>query len=329
MTIERPLLPTQSSGPRFARRRSLLAILSSTVLLASAARAEPPMVPAGETTRIADNVYVIPDGGVPLVPNVGIVVGTEGILVIDTGMGPDNAETVLSEVRRISDLPIRYLVSTHFHPEHNFGAQVFPRDTVLIYSIAQHQDLKNKGERYREWFVEMFGDDVRELLAPVELVEPDVTFERHAAFDLGDLPVELYHFGRPAHTGGDTVVYLPAQDVAFVGGLVPNGLFPILADEDTSVDGWIATLDMLEKLDAKTLVPDHGPVGDWSLIDTVRGYLESVRTKASELRAKGVSLESAQESLSAEFVELHPDWGEPHWIANAVERAWAEAARAD
>jgi len=294
------------------------------LIVGQTAGAAPPMVPAGKTVEIADGVHVIPDQGVALVPNIGIVVGEESVLVVDTGMGPANAETALAEVREITDLPIRYLVTTHFHPEHNFGAQSFPSETVLIYSIAQHLDLQNKGEEYRNWFVELFGDDVRELLQPVVLVQPDIAFERHARLNLGDLPVELLHFGKPAHTGGDTVVFLPQQKIAFAGDLVPNGFFPILPDADSSVRGWIATLDLLTELGAETIVPGHGEIGDAALIRTVKDYLLQIQEQAAHLQADGVPLETAQESLFAEFTDRYPDWGEPHWIRNAVERVYAE-----
>lgn len=283
------------------------------------------MVPAGETIEVAEAVYVIPDKGVPLVPNVGIVVGEESVLVVDTGMGPANADIVLSEVRKVSGLPIRYLVTTHFHPEHNYGAQSFPDDTALIYSIAQHEDLRKKGERYRDWFIEMFGDDVRGLLEPVVLVEPDITFERQARLNLGNLPVQLFYFGHAAHTGGDTVIYLPRQKVLFAGGLAPSGLFPILADADSSVRGWLATLEPLSRLDVRIVVPDHGKIGDAGIIEEVRDYLSAVQARASDLQGRGVALAAAQDTLHAEFTERYPAWGEPHWIRNAVERVYAEA----
>jgi glyoxylase-like metal-dependent hydrolase (beta-lactamase superfamily II) len=294
-------------------------------LAAMPAHAAAPMVPAGETVQIADRIHVIPDPGVALVPNVGIVVGDESVLVIDTGMGPANAKTVLDEVRKISSLPIRYLVSTHFHPEHNYGAQAFPAETLVVYATAQRRDLERKGERYRTWFIEMFGDDVRDLLEPVELVLPDLTFERHAEVNLGGMRAELYYFGSAAHTGGDTVVYLPQQKVAFAGDLVPNGYFPILADADSSIRGWIATLDAFSELKAETIVPGHGPVGKAQQVSQVREYLTSIQKRSTELQSKGVPLKQAEERLFTEFTGRYPDWGEPNWIRNAVEIAYAEA----
>ena len=138
---------------RFALKLFVIALTFSTL---GSAIAAPPMV-EGKAEPIADGVYIISDRGVALVPNVGIVIGSKSVLVIDTGMGPENAQIVLDEVRRLSDLPIKFLVSTHFHPEHNFGAQTFPQETILIYPEAQHQDLLNKGEQYLELFVELLA----------------------------------------------------------------------------------------------------------------------------------------------------------------------------
>ena len=283
----------------------------------------------GKAERIADSVYVIPDQGKALVPNVGIIIGRKSVLVVDTGMGPENAQIVLDEVRRLSDLPIKFLVSTHFHPEHNFGAQTFPQETILIYPEAQHQDLLNKGEHYLEWFVELFGDDVRGLLEPVTLIPPDVTFERQANMDLGGLRVELYYFGQHAHTGGDTIIFLPEQKIAFVGGLAPNGFFLIMPDQDSSVSGWIKTLESLNQLGATIIIPGHGKIGGTELIEAANTYLEAVWARASKLRSQGVPLESAQQSLYSEFTAEHPKWGEPYWINNAVERVYAESLQAN
>lgn len=288
-----------------------------------------PMVPAGKTVQIADGVYVIPDQRVSLVPNVGIIVGDSGVLVVDTGMGPANAEIVLSEVRKITDRPIRYLVSTHFHPEHNFGAQAFPDETVIIYAAKQYEDLKNKGTMYRDWFIDMFGDDVRALLEPVEIIPPDVTFSRNANIDLGGRRIELHFLGEAAHTSGDTVIYLPDAKVIFTGGLTPNRFFPIMPDADSSGAGWIASLEKLEQFTIDTVVPGHGEVADRELISRVKDYLTGLRARVKELMASGRSLEQIQATLKPEFEANYPDWDETDWIMFAVERFYSESAAAE
>lgn len=324
--MARCIVSRQSDPP--ARRR-WIGWVAGLIIGLPVVDAAPPMVPAGKTVQLAEQVYVIPDQGVPLVPNVGIVVGSAGVLVVDTGMGPANAEIVLNEVRQITDKPILYLVSTHFHPEHNFGAQSFPISTVLIYSTAQHRDVQTKGEAYRTWFIDIFGDDVQSLLEPVKLVPPDVTFERRAVVNLGDLPVELRHFGFAAHTGGDTVIYLPEQKILFAGGLTPNQGFPIVPDGDSSVQGWIATLDELAALDAATVVPGHGKLTDAQVMQRVKTYLTNLQAQARDLKADGVALADAQDRLYTVFTQRYPDWREPDWIRNAVELSYAEADAAN
>src|SRR2546421_13083673 len=85
----------------------------------------PPPIVRGEPVEVSDGVFVIPDNRVELVPNVGIVVGTQAALVIDTGLGPRNGAYVLEQARRLAPERRLYLTITHFHPEHGFGAQAF------------------------------------------------------------------------------------------------------------------------------------------------------------------------------------------------------------
>ncbi len=303
---------------------------SATALLCmiyTAVYAAVPMLPEGKTIQLADNVWVIPDQRVSLVPNVGIVVGDDGVMVIDTGMGPANAEIILREVRKITDKPIRYLVCTHFHPEHNYGAQAFPDETVIIYSRAQRDELAQKGIAYKELFVELFGDRVRDLLEPVKLVPPDVTFESRADINLGGITAQLMYLGRPAHTIGDTLIYLPDSGVLFAGGLAPGRFFPIMADADSSGNGWIANLKDLENmnLDIQYVVGDHGDIGGREVLAEIKTYLVDLRARVLELKSRALPLNDIQETLFPEFQARYPDWGESYWIRNAAEIFYNEA----
>src|ERR1700757_3991367 len=100
----------------------------------------PPMVKENATVKIGPHSYVIPDGNVVLVPNVGIVVGSRATLVVDTGMGPKNGAIVMKEVAKVSRNAELYLVTTHFHAEHVAGIAAFPPQTKYIISRVQQQD---------------------------------------------------------------------------------------------------------------------------------------------------------------------------------------------
>jgi glyoxylase-like metal-dependent hydrolase (beta-lactamase superfamily II) len=182
------------------------------------AQNQTPLVPSGKTREIAEHIYVIPDQRVNLVPNIGIIIGRDGVLVIDTGMGPKNAETVLGEVKKITSQRIAYLTVTHFHPEHGMGAQAFPPGTTIIYPMAQKAELLEKGADIVSMF-KGFSPEIADLLKPVRITMPNVTFTEEAEVDLGDVSVQLLHWG-PAHTRGDEFVFLPKQSILFGGDVV-------------------------------------------------------------------------------------------------------------
>src|SRR6186997_2807612 len=127
-----------------SRRAAILASSAVLGLLATAptfARqrgpAPDPLVRANATIKVAPHTYVIPDGNVGLVPNVGIVVGSRATLVIDPGLGRRNGETVLTEVAKVSGNGTLFIATTHFHPEHTTGYVAFPASAKYIDAVAQ------------------------------------------------------------------------------------------------------------------------------------------------------------------------------------------------
>src|SRR5688572_20669873 len=103
------------------------ALLIAAVFLFFQQPAPPlPLIRENATVKVSEHVYVIPDGNLGAVPNVGIIVGSEATLVIETGLGPRNGQTVLREVGKVSKNANIYVVATHFHAEHTLGESVFP-----------------------------------------------------------------------------------------------------------------------------------------------------------------------------------------------------------
>jgi glyoxylase-like metal-dependent hydrolase (beta-lactamase superfamily II) len=285
----------------------------------------PPVVADVEPDELAPSVHVLPDGRVPLVPNIGVVVGEREALVVDTGMGPKNGRRVLDKARALTDRPL-VLTITHFHPEHGFGAQEFP-DARIVYNRTQQEELAEKGSSYLEMF-RTFGEAVAEQLEGVELVEPDEVYDDRTTLDLGGVDVELHHFGL-AHTRGDQVVFLPGPRVLFTGDLVETRFFPIFPwfppnDADVNGSGWIDVLTRLEALEPDVVVPGHGEVGGVELIGQVRSYLEDVRGRVGEAAGGGASSEEVKSTLEPEIRADYASWDAPEWIGFAVDCFYAE-----
>lgn len=276
----------------------------------------PPVV-RGEAAEVADGVFVIPDGRVPLVPTVGIVVGERATLVVDTGIGPRNGAHVLEQARRLAGRRPLYLTVTHFHPEHGFGAQAFKGAATIVYNRGQRDELRRKGSAYIGMFRGL-GPGIAAELRDVELVDPDVTYDGRADIDLGGHTVVLQTWG-PAHTASDQTV-LVDDGVLFGGDLLETPMFPIapyFPPHDTDVDGahWIDVLESLLALAPHTVVPGHGEVGDSAVIGDVRDYLAYVRAETSRLRADGATADQAASAIDEAARQRWATWDYPQWIA--------------
>lgn len=283
----------------------------------------PPLVQENKTIKVSEHVYVIPDGRVNLVPNIGMIIGSRATLIVDAGMGPRNGETVMRELAKVNKNTDLYFTTTHFHPEHMTGVQAFPANTIIIRPEAQQEEVDRKQPEFIRNFSKR-TPDLKALLEDVKPRPPDILFDHEAKIDLGGITVRLLWLG-PAHTRGDNFVFVEEDGVLFTGDGVINRFFPIFPDADASGKNWLSILDQLDELHARTIVPGHGEVGDASLIGTERTYLKAVQARTTELKAQGKTADETAKILSAEFRAKYPTWENPGWIADAVERFYAEA----
>ena len=298
-----------------------------TAIPALDAMAPAPVV-NGSPVEVADGVFVIPDGRVPLVPNVGVIVGDRAALVVDTGLGPRNGTAVHQIARSLAgDRPL-FLTITHFHPEHGFGAQGF-RDATIVYNRIQHEEFRQKADGYLETFRGL-GATVAEQLEGVEFVDPHVVYDGGADLDLGGKVVQLRTWG-PAHSRGDQVIFLPAERVLFTGDLVENRfypIFPFFPPYDVDVDGrnWIAVVEKLRRLDPAIVVPGHGEVGDTGLLATTHEYLTLLLSETERLAGKGNNADAIIAALGPQLQARYPDWdtSEPWRIATGVQTFLAQ-----
>jgi len=288
-----------------------------------------PIVSPKGITEIADGVWVIPDSDhTPLVPNIGIIVGGRATLVIDTGFGADNARAVMQEARRLSAGRPVYLTHTHCHPEHGFGANVVAGEVTIVYNEAQWNELQEKGHV----LLHMFRNQIPSLapmLDGVEFVRPQLLYAGSLKLDLGDGQiVEFREFGG-AHSRGDQAILVrKSQVVLFAGDLIEERYFGILGDSESHVLPWIDRLSHLEQLEPQIVVPGHGHMGGPQLITNYRAYFEHAKHRADELRTAGkLSEADIIERVTAELLDLHPDWDNRNWARKAVEDlAWPSRA---
>lgn len=278
-----------------------------------------PLVRAENLRKVAAHVSIIPDNSVPLVPNVGFVVGEKALLVIDTGLGPRNGATVAEAAKQLAGTRNIYLVATHFHPEHDLGAQAFPAGTMMVRSADQQKDIAEFGLQLAQVFAARSARNA-ELLKGAEYRPANISFGQDMHLDLGGVQVRLYAMG-PNHTRGDIAIWVETDRVLFAGDIAMRPQ-PAFASPYSSLSHWLASLDRLGALKPVLVVPSHGPTGGIDLIDGYRAYLTEVRERSSVEKRAGHPVEQAVDAVTAAMAERYPDRGR---LAGAVKAAYGEA----
>jgi len=288
-----------------------------------------PIVEITQVRELARDLVVIPNRGVALVPNIGVIGGDHSVLVVETGMGPRNGEKVLAFATEYAKGRKLYLTTTHFHPEHAFGAQAFTGEATYLVNGAQAADLAGKGPGYLEMFRGL-GAPIARQLEEVELVTPDAVYDGGYELDLGGRVVRLRATGR-AHSKGDQVVTVPDAGVLFTGDLVDAGqfsIFPWFPPYDTDVSGprWIEVMRNLIATDPDVVVPGHGDISGTQLLVDVRNYLELLRDETWVRRDSAMTEETIVAEVEALMIERHPEWAGQEWIEKGVGCFCAEHA---
>ena len=248
-----------------------LAVAAAIVLQGAGAQAQELF----DLQKVADGVYAaLARPRTPINCNAAVVVYDEGVLVMDTHSRPSSARALIQQVKGVTDKPVRYAVNSHFHWDHAQGNHAypvaFPKQVAIVASEATRENLRMLGmQRVKEQIengprqidalklrlgtekdataAATLRDELRqqeEYLAEIrslELVLPDVTFDKSMILHRPNLDIVLLFLGR-GHTSGDVVAYLPKQRVVATGDLL-HGWMPFMGDSFPKE--WVATLDAL------------------------------------------------------------------------------------
>jgi glyoxylase-like metal-dependent hydrolase (beta-lactamase superfamily II) len=231
-------------------------------------------------------------------------VGSRATLVIDTGLGPRNGQTVLREVEKVSKNAVVYVIATHFHAEHILGESVFPASAKVIRARAEQQDIDEFGVQPN---FAARSAAMAELVKDAQFRRADEIFDSEKVLDLGDVRAHLLWYGG-THTNGDTLIFIEGDNVLFAGDVIMNRRFLGFGSPKSSVKAWLYSLDKVEPLHPTRIVPSHGEMGDGSLIEMNRTYLKALQTRIAELKKEGKTVDQATETVTAEFKSRYPDW---------------------
>ena len=276
-----------------------------------------PLIPQTNPERISEHVYAI-EG----FPNIGFVVGQRAVLVIDTGLGPRNGTTVANAAAKLAPGRRLYLTTTHFHPEHAAGDAGFPAATILVRPSIQQKELEDDHSAMVNRFSGM-SDVNQELLANVKFRSPDIVFDKEMTLDLGGVTARLFWMGA-AHTLGDELIDVEPDKTLLPGDIVMSKTLPNMPGPSANLTNWIKILDQLRSRHFQHIVPDHGALGDGSLIDQEYAFLSNLQSRALDLKRQSKSPQDAGQALLAEFRSKYTDWPNLNGIPNLVAHIYSE-----
>ena len=289
-----------------------------------------PLIDARFPCEIADDVWIIPDRRIFLVPNVGIVVGKKAVLVIDCGLGPQCGQHVLAAVEKIAPGRRLILTQTHAHPEHAFGAVAFKDRAQIFLNRQQNDYLVKTGPGLLQMFRQRFGEPERELLEGTEIVPgTDIYDGDHGSLDLGGRQVEFHTFGI-AHSPGDQIISLPKEKILFAGDLIEERMFPIvpflpptIPKSDIDVAKWVQTLSHIEQMNPSIIVPGHGSLGQAEISRSLLVYFTDIQGRVRN-SAAGRNVDELVAELKPQIKATYSTWEHDRFIEPAI-RYFAQA----
>lgn len=265
------------------------------LVLTSSARADP--LPA-EVTEVAPGNFVrqgvhalIDKSNAGGIANIGFVIGKQSIAVIDSGGSFLDGARLRAAIRLRSDLPIRYVINTHVHPDHVFGNAAFLQDDP---SFVGHQNLARAMQARGAHYLEAN----KRLLDPMafmgtEIIPPSQVVETQSVLDLGGRRLILDAY-ETAHTDADLTVLDEATGTLWTGDLLFQKHLPVV---DGRLKGWLEVMDKLEALPVARAVPGHGPVSlPWpEALAPQRAYLTKLAADLRGLIAEGKTMRHASD----------------------------------
>lgn len=287
-----------------------------------------------EMVKVRDGVYAaVARPLTPLNCNAAVVVGDRDVLVVDTHGSPSSAAALLREIAKVTRLPVRYVVNTHFHYDHVRGNAAYPPAVTFVSTTATRQAMETL-EPGR------LAKDIADLPAKIEAMKaqkkdpaeiahaeraaadlkrmhtvlPDLTFDRSLRLHGKTRDVYVLFLGR-AHTDGDAVVYLPREKVIVTGDLLTTW-GPGMGDGYPS--DWLGTLDAMAKLDIDVVIGGHGKVGGKHMITTLRAYIADLIAEVKQGIARGTRQPELEKAVAERLIARHGDKFAPGEFAPRV-----------
>ncbi len=263
-----------------------------------------------KVTNIKDNLYWV-QGGVG--SNDGFIVGTKGVVLIDTKTTVDSEKGVIAEIAKVTPKTVDTVIITHSDGDHVNGLAAFPAGLTII---AQENCKK-----------EMEASASSRNPAPQDRL-PTKTYDKTDKLTIDGVHIRLYHWG-PGHTSGDTIVYLPDQKIVFGGDLLVTNRpdTTIHMEKNGTAAGWIANAKGMIGLNADTYLTGHGEMMTKADVQKKLDFIQDRYNKIKAMAAQGKSLDEIKTSLGEPTAPAPPNANGTPAAATMTEVIYKEVSK--
>lgn len=270
--------------------------------------------------KIREGIYV--QSAREVNSNGGIILTREGVVLVDTGHNPTDSREVLEAVRKLTPLPILFVIDTEVHPDHTTGNFVFSPPAVVVNHAGASDAMRKAENPNRAQTLSAQSPEMREAAQGYRLVVPHIEYQEKMTLRVGERTLELLRL-KNAHSEADTAVWLPNERVLFASSVaIPNSVNNIRAF--VTIPDVLAATRMLRSLNPEVVIPGHGSFGTTKIFDDSERYYTLLVERVGAMAREGKSLDQiTQELRMPEYVS----WSYQERMPSNIEAAFRAVTR--
>ena len=267
--------------------------------------------------QIKNGIYVYV--GKEFNSNCGIILTQEGVVLIDSGHNPTDSRAILAAVKKLTPLPVRFLIDTEPHPDHTTGHFVFSPPAVVVAHEGATESMKGRERETPDRIQKMMGvsPEMRAALEGYRFVPPQIEYKQKMTLNVGERTFELMYL-KGVHSEADTAVWLPKERVLFsASGIVVdqiNILRPFVTIPDI-----LAAAKMMKALNPEHVIPGHGQPGTVKIFDDTEKYYALLLERVGKLAKEGKSLDEIKKEVK---MPEYAHWASQERFPTNVEAAY-------
>lgn len=282
---------------------SILIIIANSLSFQVLAKTQDTCKETKPAIKAQHGIYVRPSnngiifGGGKEIANIGFIVGEKSIAVIDTGGSINEGKNLICQIRQVSNLPIRYVINTHVHPDHTMGNGAFSDPEI---TFIGHKNLTHAMGVLSKTYLRRYNEETGKNISDKSIILPKTQVEDKLEIDLGNRILILIAT-KKAHTNNDLVVHDKKTDTLWLSDLLFHKHIPVMG-KSGSVDGWLNIIKEFKELTVKNIIPGHGPLelNINETLDKQTHYFTTLRDDIRKNISTDADLTEAMESIGVE-----------------------------